>query len=85
MRKALAPQETISNPKVVIECEREEDEDTRLVKEMEELKETELRKKKREKRVLAKRQAKVNGYALPISFQFCVGILFSTLSSECDP
>ncbi|KAL3327952.1 hypothetical protein AABB24_035561 [Solanum stoloniferum] len=58
MRKALAPSETINNPKVVIECEREEDEDTRFVKEMEELKETELRKTKREKRVLAKRQAK---------------------------
>ncbi|XP_004248814.1 uncharacterized protein [Solanum lycopersicum] len=58
MRKALAPSETISNPKVEIECEREEDEDTRLVKELEELKETELRKTKREKRVLAKRQAK---------------------------
>uniref|UniRef100_M1BVT7 Ribosomal RNA methyltransferase n=3 Tax=Solanum tuberosum TaxID=4113 RepID=M1BVT7_SOLTU len=58
MRKALAPSETISNPKVVIECEREEDEDTRLVKEMEELKETELRKTRREKRVIAKRQAK---------------------------
>ncbi|KAH0638849.1 hypothetical protein KY285_035435 [Solanum tuberosum] len=58
MRKALAPSEIISNPKVVIECEREEDKDTRLVKEMEELKETELRKTKREKRVLAKRQAK---------------------------
>ncbi|XP_049407701.1 uncharacterized protein LOC125871151 [Solanum stenotomum] len=58
MRKGLAPSETISNPKVVIECEREEDEDTRLVKEMEELKETELRKTRREKRVIAKRQAK---------------------------
>ncbi|KAG5629423.1 hypothetical protein H5410_001140 [Solanum commersonii] len=58
IRKALAPSESISNPKVVIECEREEDEDTRLVKEMEELKETELRKTKREKRALAKRQAK---------------------------
>lgn len=58
MRKALAPSETISNPKVVIECEREEDEDARLVEEMEELKETELRKTKREKRVLAKRKAK---------------------------
>ncbi|XP_015055767.1 adoMet-dependent rRNA methyltransferase spb1-like [Solanum pennellii] len=58
MRKALAPSETISNPKVEIECEREEDEDTRLVKELEELKETELRKTKREKRVLAKKQAK---------------------------
>lgn len=68
MRKALAPSETISNPKVEIECEREEDEDTRLVKELEELKETELRKTKREKRVLAKRQAKVNGYVLPFSF-----------------
>lgn len=58
MRKALAPSEKTSNAKAVDECESEEDEDKRLEKEMEELKGTALRKKKREKRLLAKRQAK---------------------------
>lgn len=58
MRKALSPSETTSNPKAVVECESKEDEDKRLVKEMEELKDTELAKKKRAKRLLAKRQAK---------------------------
>ncbi|OIT20081.1 hypothetical protein A4A49_39441 [Nicotiana attenuata] len=58
MRKALAPSEKISNLEAVVECESEEDEDKRLVEEMEELKDTALRKKKREKRLLAKRLAK---------------------------
>ncbi|XP_009631774.1 uncharacterized protein [Nicotiana tomentosiformis] len=58
MRKALAPPEKISNPEAVVECESEEDEDKRLAEEMEELKDTALRKNKREKRLLAKRLAK---------------------------
>lgn len=83
MRKALAPSEKTSNAKAVDECESEEDEDKRLEKEMEELKGTALRKKKREKRLLAKRQAKVNAYALHISFQFLCWYPFFTRSSQC--
>lgn len=63
IRKALSPsKKTEPASTAVVENENEVDEDDRLLNEMEELTNALDRKKKREKKILAKRRAKVCGF-----------------------
>jgi hypothetical protein len=60
IRKALSPTaKATSTTTTVVENENKEDEDDRILNEMEELTYAMERKKKREKKLLAKRRAKV--------------------------
>lgn len=64
IRKALTPTPAVQSPAPGAENEREgaKDEDEKLLDELEELTYAMDRKKKREKRIIAKRRAKVNIY-----------------------
>lgn len=59
MRKALSPSEKATSATATVEQESKEDEDEKILNEMEELTNAMERKKKRAKKLLAKRQSKV--------------------------
>lgn len=67
MRKALTPAEKAASEPSTVEQESKVDEDEQLLNEMEELTNAMDRKKKRTKKIIAKRQAKVRDL-LPFSF-----------------
>lgn len=69
MRKALTPSEKAASEPSTVEQESKIDEDEQLLNEMEELTNAMDRKKKRTKKILAKRQAKVLEF-LPFSLSF---------------
>lgn len=63
IRKALSPSEKVTSTSKEIGDEMEEDEDQRVLNEMEELTYAMERKKKKAKKLLAKRRAKVNSWS----------------------
>lgn len=73
IRKALSPSQkaTASTPTPTEGEKNEEDEDDRVLNEMEELTYAMDRQKKREKKLLAKKRAKVGCLASPPSFPSC--------------
>lgn len=70
LRKALSPAEKVVSTAPAGEQEPKEDEDESVLNEMEELANAVERKKKRAKKILAKRRAKVPSiFLLPSSFR----------------
>ena len=81
IRKALSPSEkTVSTVATENEGKNEEDEDDRVLNEMEELTNAIDRKKKRERKLLAKRRAKVCGLTSVLFKEF---LLYESDMCKC--